>query len=109
MVEIINWLNDSKYIKSLSPACRMCAKGSKLVLLVTGLCYSNCFYCPLSFKKFGNDRTFADEWELINEEDTKKIIQEAAKDENRSLSNFIKHCMITYLKEKKGIEHKEEN
>ena len=77
MVEIINWLNDSKYIKSLSPACRMCAKGSKLVLLVTGLCYSNCFYCPLSFKKFGKDRIFADEWELINEDDTKKIIQEA--------------------------------
>jgi uncharacterized protein (DUF1778 family) len=37
----------------------------------------------------------------------KKIIQEAARDENRSLSNFIKHCIITYLKEKKGVEYKE--
>ena len=37
----------------------------------------------------------------------KKLIQDAALDENRSLSNFIKHCILTYLKEKKGIEHKE--
>ena len=37
----------------------------------------------------------------------KKIIQEAARDENRSLSNFIKHCIITYLKEKTSIDYKE--
>jgi len=39
----------------------------------------------------------------------KKILQAAAKDENRNLSNFIKHALLTYLKEKKGIEHKEED
>ena len=39
----------------------------------------------------------------------KKIIQDAAQDENRSLSNFIKHCILTYLKEKKGIDHKEDD
>jgi predicted transcriptional regulator len=38
----------------------------------------------------------------------KNILQEAAKDENRSLSNFIKHCLLTYLKEKKSIEYKED-
>ena len=38
----------------------------------------------------------------------REILKEAAKDENRSLSNFIKHCLLTYLKEKKGIEYKEE-
>ena len=38
-----------------------------------------------------------------------KILQEAAKDENRNLSNFIKHALLTYLKDKKGIEHKEED
>ena len=37
----------------------------------------------------------------------KEIIREAATDENRSISNFIKHCILTYLKEKKGIDHKE--
>ncbi len=37
----------------------------------------------------------------------KNIIKDAAQDENRSISNFIKHCILTYLKEKRGIEHKE--
>lgn len=54
----------------------MCAEGAKLVLLVTGLCETGCFYCPISFKKGGTDRIFADEWELTNEQDTKKIIRE---------------------------------
>ncbi len=39
----------------------------------------------------------------------KKIIQKAAIDENRSLSNFIKHCIITYLKEKNGVDYKEKD
>ena len=73
----MNWYNNSKYIKPLSPGCKMCSKGSKMVLLVTGICYFDCFYCPLSFEKGGKDRIFADEWELSNEDDTIKIIQEA--------------------------------
>jgi len=55
----------------------MCAEGSKLVLLATGLCPTNCFYCPISFEKGGKDRIFADEWELESEKDTEKLIQEA--------------------------------
>ena len=39
----------------------------------------------------------------------KEILKEAGRDENRSLSNFIKHCLLTYLKEKKGIDYKEED
>jgi hypothetical protein len=39
----------------------------------------------------------------------KEILQEAARDENRSLSNFIIHCLLTYLKDQKGIDFKEEN
>lgn len=77
MVKINDWLNDSKYIKPLSPACSMCSKGSKMVLLVTGICSFDCFYCPISFDKGGRDRIFADEWELKDENDTEKIIQEA--------------------------------
>ncbi len=77
MLEIYDWLNDSKFIKPLSPACSMCSKGSKVVLFVTGVCYFDCFYCPLSFEKGGKDRIFADEWELSDENDTEKIIQEA--------------------------------
>ena len=41
-------------------------------------------------------------------EEFRQILQEAARDENRSLSNFIKHCLITYLKEKKDIDYKED-
>jgi pyruvate formate-lyase activating enzyme-like uncharacterized protein len=77
MKKITPWLNDSAYIAPLSPACRLCAKGSKMVVLVTGLCSTKCYYCPLSFKKGGTDRIFADEWELDNERDTRKLIREA--------------------------------
>jgi hypothetical protein len=48
-----------------------------MVVLVTGLCSTKCYYCPLSFKKGGTDRIFADEWELENENDTKKLVREA--------------------------------
>ena len=77
MINIIDWYNNSKYIKPLSPGCKMCSKGSKMVLLVTGFCNFNCFYCPISFDKGGKDRIFADEWELSNEDDIIKIFQEA--------------------------------
>jgi len=77
MKKISPWLHDSAYIAPLSPACRMCAKGEKMVVLVTGLCATKCFYCPISFKKGGTDRIFADEWELDNERDTEKLICEA--------------------------------
>jgi len=77
MKKVITWLNDSKYISPLSPACKMCAQGSKMVVLITGLCSAKCFYCPLSAKKLGKDRIFANEWELENEKDTKKLLKEA--------------------------------
>ena len=77
MKKIFSWLNDSSYIAPLSPACSMCAQGSKMVVLITGLCPAGCYYCPLSLKKLGNDYIFADEWQLKNEDDTEKLILEA--------------------------------
>ena len=77
MKKIISWLNEACYTAPLSPACKMCAEGSKMVVLITGLCPTSCFYCPLSSKKTGKDRIFADEWELDNEEDTEKLMREA--------------------------------
>jgi len=77
MKKIVTWLNESNYITPLSPACKMCANGSKMVVLITGLCSAKCFYCPLSSKKKGKDRIFANEWELDDEKDIKKLIQEA--------------------------------
>ena len=77
MKEVVQWLNDSSYTSPLSPACKMCAQGSKMVVLITGLCPSKCYYCPLSERKIGNDKIFVDEWELKNEKDTDKLIKEA--------------------------------
>lgn len=77
MNKIYDWLNKSKFIKPLSPGCSLCSKGSKMVLFVSGLCYFDCYYCPLSIEKGGKDRIFADEWELNDENDIDKIIQEA--------------------------------
>jgi hypothetical protein len=47
-----------------------------MVVLITGLCPSNCFYCPLSRRKIGRDVIFADEWKLENEDNTEKLIRE---------------------------------
>jgi len=77
MKKINKWLNESIYTTPLSPACKMCKSGSKMVILITGLCYAKCFYCPLSVKKLGKDKIFVNEWELENEQDTEKLIQEA--------------------------------
>jgi len=54
--------------------CILCARGSKLVLLVTGRCTANCFYCPLSSEKRGRDVVYADEMRVRRFED---IIHEA--------------------------------
>ena len=77
MKKIIYWLNESAYIPPLSPGCKMCAEGAKLVVFSTGLCSSRCFYCPLSFRKGGKDRIFVDEWELDSEDDMEKLLLEA--------------------------------
>lgn len=40
-----------------------------MVLFVTGLCDSSCYYCPLSEEKTGKDAVFADEMPVSNEQD----------------------------------------
>lgn len=65
---------NSFYVGKLAEGCKICRKGAKLVLLVTGLCNANCFYCPLSEKKKGKDVIYADEMIVRKKED---IIEEA--------------------------------
>ncbi|MBC7081454.1 MAG: radical SAM protein [Thermoplasmatales archaeon] len=64
----------SFYTKKIAKGCKICQKGAKLVLLITGLCSSNCFYCPLSEKKKGKDVIYANEKLVERMED---IIEEA--------------------------------
>lgn len=59
----------SAYTRSLAKGCQLCRKGSKMVLLVSGECYSGCFYCPLSEEKRGRRVAFADELAIRSDED----------------------------------------
>lgn len=59
----------SLLVGTLPKGCRLCTKGSKMVLFVTGLCDSSCYYCPLSEEKAGKDLVFADEMPVSDEQD----------------------------------------
>jgi len=75
MIEL--WHRDSIFTPPLSPACQLCAKGAKMVVLITGCCPATCFYCPLSLEKGGHDVIYADEWKLENQDDTDILVKEA--------------------------------
>ncbi len=109
MKVITDWLNDSRYIKPLSPACKMCADGAKMVLLITGLCPSNCFYCPLSLEKLNKDRIFADEWELDDEEDTEKLVNESEYINAKGAGITGGDPLIVWTRTKKYIKILKEN
>ncbi len=51
----------SVYTGSLSKGCQQCITGSKLVVLVSTECTSNCFYCPLSIERKASQYAFANE------------------------------------------------
>ena len=60
-------------IGALAEGCRLCMKGRKSVLFVTGLCSRKCFYCPISDKRYGKDVVYINEWPTKKEPD---IIEE---------------------------------
>lgn len=51
-------------------------KGAKLVLFITGLCQKRCFYCPISEKRGGKDKSWANELLVKSPGD---IIEEAGR------------------------------
>ncbi|MBN2014140.1 MAG: radical SAM protein [Candidatus Altiarchaeota archaeon] len=68
---------------SLPKGCKLCVRGEKLVLFITGLCNRDCFYCPLSDEKKNRDVVYANEWNTgfsggtLTEEETNTILKEA--------------------------------
>jgi uncharacterized protein len=62
---------------NFAEGCKQCIIGRKLVVFVTGICPKNCFYCPISEEKKNKDVIFANERPLIDEFDTKSLIEEA--------------------------------
>ncbi len=65
---------DSVHKGELPEGCKHCAKGSKMVLLVTGECEGRCWYCPLSEKKKDKPVVYADEKKVSDQEE---ILEEA--------------------------------
>ena len=58
----------------VAEGCEHCINGSKMVLLVTGQCRWNCYYCPVSLEKKGLDVVYANEARVSTDED---VIAEA--------------------------------
>jgi pyruvate formate-lyase activating enzyme-like uncharacterized protein len=48
-------------IGSLAKGCSMCVEGRKSVLFITGVCSSDCYFCPISDKKKNQDVIYINE------------------------------------------------
>jgi pyruvate formate-lyase activating enzyme-like uncharacterized protein len=60
----------------LPTGCTLCREGAKMVVYVSGLCDSHCFYCPVGRDRMYTDVTFANERKILAD-DVEALIAEA--------------------------------
>ncbi|KYC54417.1 MAG: 7-carboxy-7-deazaguanine synthase [Candidatus Methanofastidiosum methylothiophilum] len=60
---------NSYHTGKISKGCKLCIKGRKSVLFVTGVCNVNCYYCPLSEEKKGRDFSYINERKIEGNQD----------------------------------------
>ncbi len=54
---------------SLPRGCKLCLKGKKAVIFVTGKCSRNCFFCPLSKLRKNKDISYINERRIFSNKD----------------------------------------
>ncbi|WGI17562.1 radical SAM protein [Methanonatronarchaeum sp. AMET-Sl] len=53
----------------IASGCKLCRKGAKAVLFLTGICNNDCYYCPISKKRKNKDKTWINEKQVKTPED----------------------------------------
>tara|TARA_B100001971_G_C18248018_1_gene575857 strand:+ start:1020 stop:2069 length:1050 start_codon:yes stop_codon:yes gene_type:complete len=71
---MMNKENYNSYNGELAEGCKLCMKGAKLVLFISGICNRTCYYCPLSTNRKGSKKSWANERPVQNTQD---VINEA--------------------------------
>jgi len=60
---------DSYKLGNLPKGCRLCVRGEKAVVFVTGRCSRGCKFCPLSNLRKNTDISYANEKSILNDKD----------------------------------------
>lgn len=68
-LKVIRPDESGSYSRFLADGCLCCREGAKMVLFVTGLCYRDCFFCPLSADRKNADVIFANERPVYSDAD----------------------------------------